>query len=44
MSLTVLLTSKLFSLGTHKEAIRATYFNMLLERLDSLEDDDLIHE
>ena len=31
-------------LGTPKEAIRANYFNMLLGKLDMLEDDDLIYE
>ena len=38
--------SVLFLLGTKKEAIRATYFNMLLEKLDYfiLEEDDLIHK
>ena len=45
MYFTFLLTSKtIFFLGTQKEAIGATYFDMLLERLDTLEDDDPIHE
>ena len=30
--------------GTQKEANRAAYFNMLLEKLDTLEGEDLIHE
>lgn len=30
--------------GTQKEANRAAYFNMLLEKLETLEGEDLIHE
>ena len=45
MYFTILLTSKtFFFLGNQKEAIRAPYYDMLIERLNTLEDDDPIHE